>query len=69
MAKTHYSEVARGNESTPHDEWSPTVCGMEYTESPVSNNWNDVNCKKCLSKKETVKYEQEHRYDNYHSGL
>lgn len=46
--KTHYAIVERGNESTPHDEWGQTLCGLEYTESPLSNDITYVSCKKCI---------------------
>ncbi len=46
--KTHFGYVDRANESYNQDEWSNTACGLEYTESPLSNNWNDVDCKRCL---------------------
>ncbi len=46
--KTHYAEVERGNESNPNDEWGVTLCGLEHTESPLSNNINHVGCKRCL---------------------
>ena len=39
---------------------------MEYTESPLSNSWKYVDCKKCLSAKESVEHEQKHRYDNHY---
>lgn len=48
MPKTHYATVERGNESNPYDEWSGTLCGLDYTESPLSNNIKHVDCKRCL---------------------
>jgi hypothetical protein len=46
--KTHYAMVERGNESTPWDEWGSTLCGLEYTESELSNDISKVTCKKCI---------------------
>ncbi len=46
--KTHYALVDRANESNPHDEWGDTFCGLEYTESPLTNRKDEVTCKKCL---------------------
>jgi len=46
--KIHFAEVERGNESNPHDEWGSTLCGLEYTQSPITNKINEVTCKKCL---------------------
>lgn len=48
MAKIHYADVDYGNESNPYDEWSETICGLEYTESELSNKIEDVTCKKCI---------------------
>jgi len=49
MSKTHYTEVELGNESNPTDEWSyRTLCGLEYTESPLSNKIDNVSCKNCI---------------------
>lgn len=45
---THFANVDRGNESYPHDEWGETACGLEYTDSDLSNNWEFVSCKNCL---------------------
>lgn len=57
--KTHFAELESGNEGYPYDEWSQTVCGLEYTESPLTNNWNEVSCKRCLQLKERYKKEME----------
>lgn len=51
MAKVHFAQVERGNESQIHDEWGPTMCGMIEHESPVTNKWDGVTCKKCISKR------------------
>jgi len=45
--KTHFATVERGNENTSFDEWSTTLCGLEYTEN-VTNRIEEVTCKKCL---------------------
>jgi hypothetical protein len=45
--KTHYATVERANENNTNDDWGITLCGLEYTESPLSNNIKDVSCKKC----------------------
>ena len=50
--KTHFANVDRANESDPNDYWSPTVCGIDETESPLSDRWEYVTCKKCLRNKE-----------------
>jgi len=50
MAKTHYATVERANESDNNDYWSATLCGLEYTESPLSDKWIEVTCKHCLKK-------------------
>jgi hypothetical protein len=47
MAKTHYATVERATEDTIHDEWGRTLCGLEYTESNLTNDINMVSCKKC----------------------
>lgn len=46
--KTHFAFVEHGDESNPDDEWSATLCGLEYTESPLTNDKNRVTCKNCL---------------------
>jgi len=54
--KTHYGWVERGNESNPNDEWAEeTLCGLKYTESPLSNDIKDVDCKNCLRRNEVLK--------------
>jgi hypothetical protein len=40
MAKTHYATVERATEDTIHDEWGSTLCGLEYTESNLTNDIN-----------------------------
>ena len=47
-SKTHFATVERANESDNNDYWSETLCGLEYTESPLSDNIKNVTCKKCL---------------------
>ena len=47
MAKTHYASVDIATESTIYDEWGTTLCGLEYTESALTNNIRYVTCKKC----------------------
>lgn len=46
--KIHFAEVERGNENNPHDEWSSTLCGLEYTESMLTNRDDEITCKRCL---------------------
>jgi len=58
--KTHFAEVERGNESNPHDEWERTLCGLEYTESPITNKIEEVTCKKCL--RAFPKYDQQMKH-------
>lgn len=50
--KTHFASVELANESDNNDYWSGTICGIEETESPLSDKWNEVSCKKCLKRKE-----------------
>lgn len=47
-AKTHYGQVDRANESDNQDWWSNTLCGMEYTESPMTDRIEYTTCKKCI---------------------
>jgi thiaminase len=56
--KTHYAHLYRGNESNPYDDWGSTYCGLEYTESTLSNNINEVNCKTCVKR-----YNKEKEYE------
>jgi hypothetical protein len=58
MAKTHYATCDKANESDNNNYWSNTFCGMEYTESPLSDRIQDVNCKKCLKRYEKQKTEK-----------
>jgi hypothetical protein len=60
--KTHYATVERANESDNQDYWSNTLCGLEYTESPISNHINEVSCKKCINRYK--KYEERARKTN-----
>jgi len=53
--KTHLADVTYGNESNPHDEWSSTYCGLEYTESPLTNKIEFVTCKRCKQVHEKLK--------------
>ena len=46
--KTHYAQCDRANESDNQDYWSSTACGLEYTESDMSENEKYVNCKNCI---------------------
>lgn len=55
MAKTHYATCDRANESDNTDYWSATFCGLEYTESPMSDRIEYVTCKKCLKRYEKQK--------------
>ena len=48
MSKTHYGEVERANESDNHDYWSDTLCGLEESESPMTDKIKEVSCKKCI---------------------
>ena len=50
MTKIHYATVDRANESDNHDYWSETLCGLEYTESPMSDKIREVTCRKCLKR-------------------
>lgn len=48
MSKTHFATCDKANESNNHDEWHRTLCGLEETESPLSDRIEYVSCKKCL---------------------
>lgn len=48
--KTHFATVERANESDNQDYWSETLCGLEYTESPLSDHIKDVTCKSCIKR-------------------
>ena len=48
--KTHYGSCQRANESDNQDYWSNTACGLEYHESPMTDDETEVSCKKCLAK-------------------
>jgi len=50
MAKIHYAQCDRANESDNNDRWGTTFCGLKETESELSDKIEHVNCKKCLSK-------------------
>jgi hypothetical protein len=50
MSKTHYASCDRANESDPEDYWGKTLCGLEYTESPMSDRIEYVTCKNCLNR-------------------
>lgn len=50
--KTHYAQVERANESDNQDYWSVTFCGLEESESPMSDKKEEITCKKCLKKLE-----------------
>ena len=59
MSKTHYGTVDRANESDNQDYWSDTLCGLEETESPMSDKIKEVSCKKCINR-----YEKQKELDN-----
>ena len=46
--KTHYAHIEGGNESDPETHYSRTFCGLEYYESPATDNKKYVTCKNCL---------------------
>lgn len=48
MSKTHFAFCEHANESDNNDYWTPTLCGLEETESPLSDRIEYVSCKKCL---------------------
>lgn len=48
MGKTHYAHVDRANESDNTEYWSSTACGLEYTESLLTDKPKEVTCKNCL---------------------
>lgn len=48
MAKTHYCGIDYPNESDNSYYYSPTACGLEYCESPMTDKVKEVTCKNCL---------------------
>ena len=55
--KTHYGYCERANESDNNDYWSETYCGLEETESPMTDRINEVTCKRCLK---TIEKQKSH---------
>lgn len=55
--KIHYATVERGNEENPQDDWSEPICNTRVYEPEVENDWDIVDCKKCLRLR--VSYEKE----------
>lgn len=53
--KHHYATCAPGNESDNSHYWSDTFCGLQYTESPLSDIIEEATCKKCLKRYEKLK--------------
>lgn len=54
--KTHYAILeSAANESDNNDYWSDAICGIETEE--VTNDWNLVDCKKCLKRREAHELE------------
>lgn len=53
--KTHFAYVERATESDPMDYWSSTICGIEYTEIPLTDSEKEVTCKRCLKRVEKLK--------------
>ncbi len=62
--KIHYAPLDRANESDNNDYWGSTACGLEITESPLTNKWGEVNCKKCLNKKKLYEKEMKEAMDH-----
>lgn len=58
--QTHFANVQRANESDNTDHWDTTVCGLEYTESPLTDRWEYVSCKNCLRGRD--RHEEEMKY-------
>ena len=48
MAKTHYCGIGYPNESDTNTYYTPTICGLEYCESPMTDKENEVTCGNCL---------------------
>ena len=59
--KTHYASVERGNESDPMDYWSDPICNTSAEEPNIEDDWNLVDCKKCL--KLRSEYEKQSKID------
>lgn len=53
--KTHFAYCEQATESDNQTYWSNTLCGLEYTESPLSDNISYVSCKKCLKIHEKIR--------------
>ncbi len=66
MGKTHFAEVENANESDNNNYWSATLCGLEYTESPMTNKLEEVTCKKCLRAFPKYKKSVDRQYDDYY---
>ncbi len=63
--KIHFAEVDKANESDNNDYWGTTLCGLEYTESPMTNKINEVTCKKCLKAFPNYDKSMKHIGDNH----
>ncbi len=46
-AKVHYAQCEQPTESDNNTYWTKTACGLEYTESPLTDMKEGVTCKKC----------------------
>lgn len=66
--KTHYAYIeSQANESYNETEWSEPICGtqLQNTDLIVSDDWNFVDCKKCLKRKEAhLRERKQHMEDN-----
>jgi hypothetical protein len=53
--KTHFAMMSAGNENDPDDDWSDPICGTHLravNDLQLSNDWEFVDCKICLKRKE-----------------
>jgi hypothetical protein len=48
--KTHFAHCDRANKSDNNNYWGITACGLEYTESHLTDRKNEVTCKNCLKR-------------------
>lgn len=56
--KVHYAQCDKATESNSHDYWSCTICGIEETESSMTEIKREVTCKRCLKAITKIEKEQ-----------
>lgn len=65
MSKVHYASCDRANESDNTDYWSATWCGLEYTESDLTDDRELVTCGNCLRVMNKYKKYTEQERDDF----